>query len=1154
MKRNLFALCMVCLVALAIVPVRHKLSHSGSHASRQAQPASQATSRGGILAAYGKLPLSFEQNSGQTDPRVDFLAHGNGYTVFLTRDNATLLLRAQSAADAASSSAKPLPTRDAESTNRLTTSVRLSLAGANPHPEVEPLDVQRGKSNYLIGNNPSKWQRNVAQFARVKYRGIYPGIDLVYYGNQGQLESDYVLAPGASPNQIAVRIEGADNLKLNSQGDLVLSTKVGDVLLHKPRAYQQRAGSQQEIAANFVQRSPRAIGIEVASYDASQPLIIDPVLGYSTYLGGSANQILSGIAADSTGFAYVTGTTTSADFPTVAGGLNTTITNPVSNAIVTKLKQDGTGLVYSTFLGGTGTFGDGATAIAVDSLGDAYIVGSTSSSDFPLSPSAYQPFNKGGGGFFTKLDPTGSTLLYSTYLSGSGRDALSAIALDTNNAAYITGSTTSTDFPIVLATAVQNSNISTPSQGTAFLSKIDPSQSGTPSLVYSTYLGGTKADSGRGVAVDSAFNAYIVGFTSSTDFPQPAVKNGFQTTLKNPNNNAFVARIDTTQPGLLVYFTYLGGTPNGQGSSPGDVGTAIAVPPTGGIAYVTGYTYATDFPLVAPLDSTSNTPFQKVFVARVDTTKSGAASLPFSTYFGGTIGNPGSTQPGADLAFGIALDSTGNAYVTGTTSSFDFPVTPGAPQPTRVGRQNAFLSEFNPTGSAVLFSTYLGGSLEEALSVAVDGASPPNAYITGITSGSFPTTAGAFQIVDKVTGANNNDGFVAKISPGAVTGVFASPAFLSFGNQIVNTASSPKTVTLFNDSSSLLSNIAVSFTGANATDFTQGTSTCGATLAASTTCTITVIFTPTTTSSETATLSIADSDSTSPQTVSLTGTGTAAPAAVFLNPTTVDFGNQAINTTSAAKTVTLTNNSAATVTGIAITIVGTSSSSFAQTTTCGTTLAVAAACTISVTFTPTTVSSATATLSVADSDASSPQTAILTGTGTSSTAPFTMTATPTSATVAAGGTATFAVSVVGLNGFVSPVALTCSGAPLNSTCALSPASVTPSASGATSNATVVTTVRSIVAPLGSFRMSPRFPTMWPVALLLILLAAWITHRRGTRRLIWRISLCSMLVLAGCSGLHVPSNPSGTPAGTYTLTITGTFGGQSQAVTVSLNVT
>jgi hypothetical protein len=1152
MRRKLFAFCMVCLAAVTIAPAQHKLSHSSHLAPLDARAANASASRSGILAAYGKLPLHFETNRGQTDASVDFLAHGNGYTVFLTRDNATVLLCARSVEDPALSQAKPGSGDHSKSASPPATSLRLALTGANPHAEVEALDAQPGKSNYLIGNDPSRWHRNVPHFARVKYRDVYRGIDLVYYGNQGQLESDYVLAPGASPKQIGVRIEGARKLKLTAQGNLILSTRLGDVLLHKPRAYQQLAGSQQEVAANFIQRGSRTIGIEVATYDASQPLLIDPILSYSTYLGGSANQLLTGIAADSGGFAYVTGTTTSANFPTVAGGLRTTITNPTANAIVTKLKKDGTGLVFSTFLGGTGATGDSGHAIAVDAAGDTYVVGFTSSSDFPVNLKAYQPNNKGGGGFFTKLDPTGSSLLYSTYLNGSGTDRLNAIAVDTGGEAYITGSTTSSDFPVVLATALQNTNNATGSQiGTAFLSRIDPTLSGVPSLVYSTYLGGAKEDAGLGVAVDSAFNAYIVGYTASTDFPQPTVKNGFQTALKNPSSNAFVARIDTTQPAQLVYSTYLGGTANGVGSSPGDVGTAIAVPPAGGIAYVTGYTYATDFPLVAPLYSTSNTPFQKAFIARVDTAKKDAASLLFSTYFGGTKVDLGSTEPGADLAFGIALDSTGNAYVAGTTSSFDFPVTTGAPQPSRVGRQNAFLSELNPTGSALLFSTYLGGTLDEALGVAVDGASPPNAYITGTTGGNFPTTVGAFQTVDNVTGSSNNDGFVAKLSPGAVTGVFASPAFLSFGSQIVNTPSSAKTVTLFNNSATLLTNIAVSFTGTNASDFTEGTSTCTTTLAASSTCTITVIFTPKTTSTESAALNIANSDS--PQIVSLAGTGIPAPAAVFLTPSTLDFGNQVINTTSAAKTVTLTNNSAATIHNIAVTIGGSSPTSFAQTTTCGANLAAGATCTSSVTFTPAAAATANATLNVADSDASSPQTAVLTGVGTSSNPDYSVTVNPTAPTVAAGSTANLTVTVAGLNGFTTPVTLTCKGAPIDSTCTLSPATVTPTSAGAASTASVVTTVRAfIVPPAAAFRLNPRHPILaWVAVFAFILMAVLLASRRQpARKLAWALALLLLASQTSCSG--VPRR--GTPAGIYTLTITGTAGSLSHQVTVSLTVT
>jgi hypothetical protein len=1149
MKRKLFALAVTLLAMLGFVAARHRFTASTISTRPQTPTRNPAAANNEILAAYGKLPLSFEINQGQTNPRVKFLAQGTGYTVFLAGDEATLLLDPRPGVHLPLASA---PASNAKPTMGVSAAIRLGLTGSNLHAEVESLDLQPGSSNYLIGNDRSRWRRNIPHFARVKYRAVYPGVDLIYYGNQGQLESDYIVAPGASPRQIGVHIEGADRLKLDSRGDLIVSTKVGDLLLHKPRAYQQKVGRQQEIAANYIQRGAQTVGIEVASYDASQPLIIDPVLGYSTYLGGTANQQLNGIAADATGFAYVTGATTSANFPITAGSLQTTKSNPSSNAFITKLKQDGSGLVYSTFLGGTGASGDGATSIAVDASGDAYIVGTTSSTDFPITPgSAFQTTNKGANGFFTELAPTGSSLLYSTYLGGTGSDGPAAIALDTNGNAYIGGSTTSTDFPLT-SSAVQNTNNVTTST-TGFLARIDPTKSGTQSLIYSTYLGGSTHDVVLGVAVDSTFNAYLIGYTASTDFP---LKNAFQTTLKNPSSNAFVARIDTTQTADLVYSTYLGSTPDNMGSSPGDIGTAIAVPPTGGIAYVTGYTYSPDFPLVAPLDSNSNTPGQKAFISRVDTTKSGVASLPFSTYFGGTVVTLNNPSHGADLAFAIALDSVGNAYVAGTTSSADFPVTPGAPQPNKVAIQNAFLSELSPTGSSVLFSTYLGASIDAARGVALDGATPPNAYITGITATAFPTTVGAFQTTNNVSGANNQDGFVAKISPGAVTGVFASPVFLAFGNQIVNTPSSAKTITLFNDSSTALTAIAISFTGTNASDFSQGTSTCTTVLAASSSCTIGVIFKPSTTSSESAALSITDSDASSPQTVSLTGTGTAAPAAVFLAPATVAFGNQLINTTSAAQIVTLTNNSSATVTGIAVTLAGTSSASFAQTSTCTASLPATGTCTISVTFTPTVAAAATATLSVADSDASSPQTAALTGTGITSNPDFSLAVSPAMTSIAAGSTAAITVTVAGLNGFTTPVALTCAGAPIDSSCMLVPASVTPTATGAASTASIVTAVRTmatwVAPPTGSLRSGPRHPSaIWPVTFALFLFAVWIVRRQPTaKKLAWAYAVLLALSLTSCSGL--PN--TGTPAGIYTITITGTSGTLTHQVTVSLTVT
>src|SRR5881397_4065978 len=472
---------MILLLALALA------SCAPAPATRTSTEIPQAT-KPQVLAAYGKLPLSFEANDGQADPQVKFLSRGSGYTLFLTHTEAVLTL---TKADA---NAKRQISGDAtlvEPEKGAGTVLRMKLLGANPAPAVAGVGELPGKSNYFVGNDPKKWRANVPTYAKIEYRDVYPGVNLVYYGNQRQLEYDLVVSPGADSKAITLAFEGMDGVAIDALGDLVLRADGGEVRLRKPFVYQEQSGQRAVIPTRYVLKAERRVAFEVAAYDATKPLIIDPVLAYSTYLG-NGNGNASAIAVDAAGNAYVTGIA-GPNFPTTPGTFQTTPGGGLADAFVTKLDPTGSALVYSTYLGGSST--DDGRGIAVDpncSINcNAYVTGETASRDFPTTPGAAQTTFGGVGligfdAFVTKLNPTGSALVYSTYLGGSVDDSGFGIAVDAAGNAYVTGLTTSSDFP------------TTPGafQATfgggfehAFVTKLDTTKTGPNSLVYSTYLG-----------------------------------------------------------------------------------------------------------------------------------------------------------------------------------------------------------------------------------------------------------------------------------------------------------------------------------------------------------------------------------------------------------------------------------------------------------------------------------------------------------------------------------------------------------------------------------------------------------------------------------------------------------------------------------------
>ena len=704
-------------------------------------PATTTDGTGSVEATVAKLPLSFEPNSGRTDPRVDFLARSvAGGTLYLSAREAVLQL--------------PVGKKG-------TRALGLGLVGSAPGADPRGVGELPGKVNSFIGDDPARWRSGIPTYSRVRYESVYPGIDLDYYGNQRRLEYDFRLAAGADPERIALRLRGADSLRLAPNGDLVIGAGKAAIRQRVPVAFQTIAGQRRAVDASY-EIHGSTVGFRLGRYDRSRPLTIDPlVLAYSTYLGGSGFDAANTVAVDSSGAAYVGGVARASGttpFPT-QDAFQGTNHGGFGDAFVAKLNPDrggGVSLAYSTYLGGAGN--EQVHALAIDSAGAVYITGPTDSSGgspFPTQdPLAGMGTNQGGSdAFLTKLNPDSGgavTLAYSTYLGGGADDDGNGIDVDSAGAVYLTGDTESsggTPFPTADPFQATNGGLFD-----SFVTKINPDPGGAtaPTINYSTYLGGGADDFGNGIAIDSSGAAYVAGYTESSGGTPFPTQNDFQGSNQG-GPDWTVTKINPHTSGnlTLAYSTYLGGSGT-------DYGAFIAVD-SAGAAYLSGQTQSTNFPTQDAFQA--DQPGNDAAVAKLNPDSGAAVTLAYSTYLGGGD---------SDQANNIALDGTGAAYVTGTTSSDDptpFPTTADALQGANAGANDVFATKLNPdTGGAVSlgYSTYLGGgSSEGGGGIAVDSSGA--IYLAGLTQ-STGTTAFPTQDPFQATNHGDRDVFVTRLA------------------------------------------------------------------------------------------------------------------------------------------------------------------------------------------------------------------------------------------------------------------------------------------------------------------------------------------------------------------------------------------------------
>ncbi len=733
-----------------------------------------------IKGDFNLLPMSFEPNQGQSSSDAKFLAHGRGFSALFKKNEADFFLTGHDAVSGL---------------------LRVTLINASDDAAMSGEERLPGTVNYFIGDDPGKWHTGLPTFERLRYSKVYPGTDLIYYGNKGHLEFDFQLSPGAAPSNIQMHFEGAKSLRIDGKGNLVVTAKDGQIVFRRPIIYQPaEAGRKDFVTGNFRIIEEDSISFAVSRYDRSRPLIIDPILNYSTYIGTEAGA--SSIAVDQNGEAYITGWATP-DFPTTAGSYEP-ISSSAGNTFpsgarpfVAKFNSTGTALLYSTFLSGSGI--DVAIGIGLDSNGDAFLVGNTTSKDFPTTAGALQSANNASKetGFVTELNSAGSSLLYSTYFGGSTFSSISGVTVDGSGNAYLTGTTQDTNFPTTPGAykAVQPAK-TTAGSNSAFVAKLNPLGTG---LIYSSYLGGNQGDVANTIAVDSAGEAYVGGNTTSTNFP--ATSGAIQSTREASSaQSGFVAKLNASGTALL-YSTYLGG-------SSSDGISAIAIDSSGD-AYVTGGTNSPDFPVTSGAfqPKIGYTSFQypqtNAFVSELN---SSGTSLVYSTFLGGGI-SLGEYADEGDGARAIAVDGQGMVYLTGTACTGNFPITASAFETQNLDGEysegcTAFLTKMNPVPNVPLvYSTYFGGTGQQFPNdlSAGDGASglvlgaTGNIYLAGYTgSVDFPTTA---NVVETAFTCSCSEAFVAEFNvsemktlPRPTVTLTSSASAVLFGQPVTFTA------------------------------------------------------------------------------------------------------------------------------------------------------------------------------------------------------------------------------------------------------------------------------------------------------------------------------------------------------------------------------